>query len=203
MLRLRRSLAVAVALVTGSLVFAGSAQAQFRDSAGNVHFQAAGQTPGVSLQASTGELSRKLTANYCGILPISKPSSTVPIPASINVNGTAISTSALPVLSAPSCVNNVLSEARPADFKTAEGRVYLVGRTPGVQYTVSYPGIPAPKSIPVNPCGYGRLSNTLANPVPATFTFNGTSYTTASLPVQNPNICVTSGGVSTKYAPVP
>ncbi|KAM3093217.1 hypothetical protein ACKFKF_29780 [Phormidesmis sp. 146-12] len=192
------------ALAGGILLAAASAQAiPFRDAAGNIHFQDAGQTPGLSLQASNGDLKRNLVANFCGILPVTNPPAPGVMPASITVAGTTIDTTTLPVQAVPTCINNVLSEPRAADFKSATGAVYLVGRTPGIRYETTYPGIPAPGSVSVNGCGYGRISNTVARPAPTTFVFGGTTYTTVDLNLQIPNICITTGGVPTRYAPAP
>lgn len=194
-----------VALTSGIVLLGGLAAqaAPFKDAGGNVHFQDAGQTPGLSLSISTGELSRKLTANFCGLLVINKPNATTPIPATINLNLVATDTSAFPTLSLPTCLNNALSEPRPTNFKTADGRIVLAAKTPGIQYTVGYPGVPTPKSVSVNGCGYGKITNSTTNPIPATFAFKGTTYTVASLPTQVPNLCLTAGGISTRYGPLP
>jgi Iap family predicted aminopeptidase len=87
-------------------------------------------------------------------------------------------------------VNNVLREARPANFKDANGRVVVVGKTAGVQSDVLYPGVPNARTTTANLCGYARISNSTTNPAPATFVYGGTTYTTSSLPTQVPNRCI-------------
>lgn len=163
--------------------------AQFKDAQGNIHIQNLTPAQKVAYEAGSG-LTKKVTTNFCGLLIIGNPSSTVPMPASIDVDGVATDTTTLPVFSVPSCTNNVLKDPRPANFKDATGRVVLVGKTPGVQSVVSYTGVPLTKSLTANACGYARISSSITNPAPATFTYLGTAYTTATLPVQIPNRCI-------------
>lgn len=175
--------------------------AQFKDADGNIHFQT-GLTPNQRVEISAGQLTRKVTANYCGLLIVPVPSN-APMPASITVDAAAIDTSTLPVQSVPSCTNNVLKEPRTANFKDASGRVVLVGKTPGVQSEVTYPGVPSARSLTANSCGYARITNSLTSPAPATFTYNSTPYTTASLPTQVPARCITIDGTPIKFVPQP
>lgn len=189
MLLLRRFALVGLAVVSAMSVVS-PAFAQFKDDKGNVHFQT-GLTSGQKIEYQAGSgLTRKVTANYCGLLIVGNPSSTVAMPASITVAGASVDTTSLPVQSVPSCTNNVLKEPRAADFKDATGRVILVGKTPGVQQEVVYPGVPATKSITANACGYAKISNSTTTPAPANFTYNGTPYDTATLAVQIPNRCI-------------
>lgn len=187
-MRLRRRFALIGLAALSCLTAVSPAFAQFKDAQGNIHFQS-GLSPNQKVEYSSGELSRKITANYCGlvIVPVPKDAS---MPASITVDGTSIDTTSLPVQSVPQCVNNTLKEPRPSNFKDATGRVVVVGKTSGIQSTVVYPGVPSVKSISANACGYAKISNSTANPAPATFTYNGQSYTTANLPTQVPNRCI-------------
>lgn len=162
--------------------------AQFKDVDGNIHFQT-GLSPSQKVEYSAGELSRKITANFCGLVIVPVPTG-ASMPASITVDGTSVNTTTLPVQSVPQCVNNTLKEARPANFKDSTGRVIIVGKTSGVQSIVAYPGVPSIKSITANACGYARISNSTSNPAPATFTYAGQTYTTATLPEQIPNRCI-------------
>lgn len=175
--------------VASCLSAVSPAMAQFKDSTGNIHIQNLTPSQKVEYQAGSG-LTRKVAANFCGLLIVPVPSSTVPMPASITVGGASVDTSSLPVQAVPSCTNNVLKEPRPADFKDATGRVVLVSKTPGVQAEITYPGVPATKSLTANACGYARISNSVTTPAPATFTYGGSPYTTASLATQIPNRCI-------------
>ena len=161
--------------------------APFKDSLGNVHIQDA--SPGASLQLEAGELKRTIKANYCGLVIVSKPSSTTPLPATVSVGGDSITVSSLTEMSLPTCKDNALSEARPDNFKTPDGRVVIVGKTVGIGYAVIYPGVPASKSLRANACGFAKMPNSTTNPAPETFSYSGQSYTTSSLPVQEPGRC--------------
>lgn len=183
----RRAALVGLAALS-ALTAVSPAFAQFKDTDGNIHFQS-GLTASQKVEYSAGELSRKITANYCGLVIVPVPTG-ASMPASITVDGSSIATGSLSVQSVPQCVNNVLKEARSANFKDSTGRVIIVGKTAGVQSTVAYPGVPSTKTITANACGYARISNSTTNPAPATFTYNGTNYTTASLTEQVPNRCI-------------
>lgn len=173
------------------------AMAQFKDSTGSIHFQT-GLTANQRVEIQTGELKRKVAANFCGLLVIPVPSN-APMPASITVDAVAIDTTTLPVLSVPPCTNNTLKEPRTVNFKDASGRVALVGKTPGIQSEITYPGVPSPRTLSANACGYAKLTNSTTTPAPASFTYQGTAYTTASLPTQIPGRCY--DGV--KFVPQP
>lgn len=187
-MKLRRKFALIGLACTSALMSMAPAFAvPFKDEAGNIHIQ--DLTPNQQVQYSAGEASRKITANFCGLVVIPVPTGST-MPATLTVDGSSVSTGSLPVQSVPSCVNNALSEARSANFKDANGRVVIVGKTAGIQSTVAYVGTPAVKNLTANACGYARIGNTTANPAPATFVYAGTNYTTASLTTTEPNRCV-------------
>lgn len=184
----RRSALIGLAAIS-CLTAASPAFAQFKDMDGNVHIQ--NLTPNQKVEYTAGSgLTKKIAANFCGLVIVGTPSATQAMPASISVNGAAFDTSSLPVLSVPSCTNNVLKEARAANFKDATGRVVLVNKTPGVQTEVVYTGVPATKSLTANTCGYARISNSTTSPAPTSFTYGGTPYTTSALSTQVPNRCI-------------
>jgi len=186
---LRRRLALVGLAAVSCLSVVSPAVAQFKDATGSIHFQ--DLAPAQKIEYSAGDgLTRKIAANFCGLVIAGNPSSTVPMPASISVDGTPFNTASLPVFSVPSCVNNVLKEPRAANFKDATGRVVLVGRTPGIQSEVVYTGVPATKSLTANACGYARIGNSVTTPAPANFTYLGSSYSTASLSTNIPNRCI-------------
>jgi hypothetical protein len=192
--------ALALASLTALIALPAFAN-PFKDSDGAIHIQ--NLTPGTSIPLESGEYSRRITPNFCGLLIVSNPPGGVAMPPSVNVGGTSVTIASLPTQTLPRCVDNVLAEARPADFKTADGRVVLVGRTPGVGVEVTYPGVPAIRNFRANGCGYIRVSNTPTAPAPATFSYGGTSYTTASLPTQIPSRCITINNTPVKFVPQP
>lgn len=200
-MKLRRRFAlIGLACVSALTAIAPALAVPFKDSSGNIHIQ--DLTPNQQVTYDAGALSKKVTANYCGLLIIGVPTN-APMPASITVDGATVDTTSLPVLSVPSCTNNVLKEARSANFKDANGRVVLVGKTPGVQSTVDYTGVPATKTLTANGCGYARISNSTTSPAPASFTYAGTPYTTASLTTTIPNRCITIDGTAYKFVYTP
>jgi len=186
---LRRRLALVGLAAVSCLSVVSPAMAQFKDSTGSIHFQ--NLAPAQKIEYSAGDgLTRKIAANFCGLVIVGNPSSTVPMPASISVDGSAFDTASLPVFSVPSCVNNVLKEPRAANFKDATGRVVLVNKTPGIQSEIVYTGVPATKSLTANACGYARIGNSVTTPAPANFTYLGSPYSTASLSTNIPNRCI-------------
>jgi len=187
-MKLRRFGLVGLACLSAATAISPAFANPFKDDAGNIHIQ--NLTAGQKVEYSSGSgLERKITANYCGLLIIPVPTGAT-MPASITVDGSAVDTTSLTVQSVPTCTNNTLKESRTTNFKDANGRVILVGKTSGIQSTVLYNGVPAVKSLTANTCGYARISNSVANPAPADFTYNGQPYTTASLTVQTPNRCI-------------
>jgi hypothetical protein len=189
--RFKRSTALAALT---AVVFPLAAQAQFKDADGAIHIQ--NLSAGQKISISSGELTKKITANFCGLVTVGIPTGQS-MPASVMVGTDTITVASLPVQTVPRCVNNVLAETRSANFKDSNGRVIVVNKTPGTQYTVIYTGTPALKSYTANTCGLVKVSNTTNSPAPASFTYNGTAFTTSSLPTQTPAKCIS--GV--KYVP--
>ena len=198
---IRRLVPVGLFVVSaaGSLLpgLVSPAFAQFKDDLGNIHFQT-GIAPNAAVEVSAGELKRSIRGDFCGIVSVGVPTN-APMPGTISVDGVSINVAGLPVLTKPSCKDNTLAEPRAANFKDATGRVHVVSKTPGISYEVIYPGVPSLKTYRANVCGLARIGNSATNPAPATFTYNGTAYTTASLPVQVPARCIQ--GV--KFVPAP
>lgn len=182
----RRS--IAIALTACSLFTATSAlAAPFKDSDGNIHFQDLTAAQKISVQYGT--YTTKKTANGCGLVSISKPSSVATMPASIVVGTDTIDVASLPVQTTPKCTNNVLAEARSTNYKTSSGTVVVVGKTSGISYDVTFTGVPVTKTSTANACGFVKLTNSATKPAPTAFTYGGQSYDTASLPTQIPSRC--------------
>ncbi|MBD2019259.1 hypothetical protein H6F43_03560 [Leptolyngbya sp. FACHB-36] len=178
-----------VTLAAASVLPAFSAfAAPFKDMDGNIHIQDV--TPNAQVPIEAGESKKKVKANYCGLVVVSKPNTSTPIPGSIVVGGETIDTTTLPMQSLPACVDNALKEARATNFKTSDGRVVLVAKTAGINYDVIYTGVPSVKQYRASVCGFVRISNSLTNPAPASFTYASTPYTTADLPTQTPGRCI-------------
>lgn len=130
----------------------------FRDAENNVYLT--GHTP-QSRQTMTYEgmmRSRDFQANACGAI-ILRNSSTNPIAGTIRVGGTDVSAAALPTQLMPNCLpSGQFEEARPNNFKTANGDVVIVGRTPGSYTTVQTPQN-RDRAASANACGIVRFTN--------------------------------------------
>ena len=174
----------------------------FKDATGKVHIQDAGILVGQKVIVGTDTpITKNVIYNQCGIATVSAPSSTIPMPGSITINGVSVDVASLPTGVVPKCTLSggsfVSSIPVSANFKTADGKVGLVGNA-NTAAIVGYTGVFKTKSYTANKCALVSFGS-LSAPAPATFSFGGTNYTTASLPVQVPARCI--GGV--KYVPAP
>jgi hypothetical protein len=194
-------------LVSAGMLFSAvlpSIAAPFKDAAGSVHIQdGLTATQKVTLELTGTPLSKKVTVTPCGLATIGAPSSTLAMPGSISVAGNSIDTTSLPIAGTPKCTLNtttgVYGLATPVtgNFKTTSGQVVLINQTAGSQLTVEYTGINKTKIVTANACGLIKTGSA-ASPAPATFKYEGTDYTTASLPIAVPARCI--NGI--KYVPV-
>jgi len=174
--------------------------APFKDATGKVHIQDSGMTIGQKVILGTDTpITKNVIYNQCGIGVLSAPSTTVPMPSAITVNGVSVDVASLPTGVVPKCTLSggsfVSSIPVSANFKTADGKVGLIG-TANTAAIVGYTGVFKTKSYTANKCALVSFGS-LSSPAPATFAFNGTTYTTATLPIAIPARCI--GGV--KYVP--
>ncbi|MGI0484892.1 hypothetical protein ACN4EK_05600 [Pantanalinema rosaneae CENA516] len=143
---------------------------------------------------------RSLKADYCGMVTV--PSSdTQPIGSTVTVDSTAITVSSLPVQTKPRCVNNVLAEARPANFKLSNGSVVVVGKTPGVTYTATFDGSNTVRQVRANSCGFMVVRPNATYPIGTSLNVDGTAYTVSSLVSDAVPLCRTANGTSVRYNP--
>ncbi|MHC5763436.1 hypothetical protein [Nostoc sp.] len=153
------------------------------------------------VQVELGSIDRSTAriAGACGELRISIPSSGSF--AGLKVDGTSIDASTLSTQTLPACNNGTFTESRTANFKTPNGQVVIVGKTPGSAVAITLP-TEATRNVSINGCGFGILRAASGSTLPATFDITGTSYTVASLPdAGEPPVCRTTNGVSTGYVP--
>jgi hypothetical protein len=147
-----------------AMMVPGAAQALpavFRGIDNSIWIQASGSTP-VEILYTGVTATRKITATTCGTAKFN-PSATNPTPSEFTFGGTTIQTNSLTVMTMPSCSNGVLAEARPNNFRTAEGAIVLVGNTPAQPVEIQYPRSRARSAAP-NLCGYSRFSSTQSSP---------------------------------------
>ncbi|TBR56849.1 hypothetical protein B4U84_27945 [Westiellopsis prolifica IICB1] len=153
----------------------------------------------VLVQLGSIDRSTARIAGACGELRISVPSSGSF--EGLKVDGTAIDASALPTQVLPACNNGTFTETRTANFKTPNGQVVIVGKSPGSAVAITLPNT-ASRNVSINACGFGILRASNGSTLPDTFDIGTTSYTLASLPdAGEPPICRTTNGVSSAYIP--
>jgi hypothetical protein len=83
----RRRVALVGLAAMSCLTAVSPAFAQFKDADGNIHIQS-GLTPSQRVEYSAGQLSRKVTANFCGLVIVPVPTG-ASMPASITVDGSS------------------------------------------------------------------------------------------------------------------
>lgn len=153
----------------------------------------------VQVDLGSVERSTARIVGACGEVRISVPSSGTFT--GLKVDGTAISADSLPSQVMPSCVNGAFSEPRTENFRTPNGQVVIVNKTPGAAVAIVLPN-EATRNISVNACGFAVLRATTSTALPDNFSISGTAYTTASLQdAGDAPICRTSNGESTVYIP--
>ena len=147
---------------------------------------------------------RTITADFCGQVSVSS-TATAPLGTTITLDPggtpTTITLATLPVLARPSCVNNVLSEARATNYITPTGTVVIVGRTPGIRYTVGIDGVPFRASRRPNACNFLTVNNEPERPIGTTLIVGTTTYTVASLTTSEAPTCRSGASGSTMYVP--
>lgn len=151
-------------------------------------------TPGTRAEFDMGVVDRPAArlAGSCGEVRINPPSGgTFDY---VKAAGSNIDVAALPTQLLPSCQSGVFAEARTANFKTPEGRIILVGFTPGSAVAVATPRAVTRRAT-VNGCGYARVTSSSSFTLPDSFSYMGTEYTVASLPdASKPPVCRSTTG---------
>lgn len=143
---------------------------------------------------------RNVRAGFCGTVTATN-SDAQPIGAQIKVDGVTIDVTSLPVQTMPRCENNLLAEARPANFKLQNGNVVVVGKTPGITSVVEYVGAATARTARANNCAFLVIRSSDDRPIGSSIKLNGVSHTVASLPTDNLPMCRTIAGSSVRYNP--
>ena len=185
----RRTLALLGLSAIAATAFAPAAMAEvFKDSQGAVYIT--GQSPTSKLTITYNDVprTRSVSANGCGLVVV-RPSTTLPIPATIRVGSTDITVASLTTETIPKCNGSTLEVPRTQNFKTADGSVVVVGVTPNTAYTVAYNGVGSTRNATANACGFSRLSASTKYPATGNVGISGTNYNLASVPVKAPPLC--------------
>jgi hypothetical protein len=152
-----------------------------------VYFSA---TAGTRIEVDMGESDRAAArlAGSCGEVRINAPSDGSNY-SYIKAEGTSIDPNTLETKLLPSCSNGQFTEARPNNFKTPQGRIILVGFTPGQAVAVATPRAVVRRAT-VNGCGFARVRSSSSFTLPAKFTYEGSEITVANLPdAGSPPVC--------------
>lgn len=188
----------------------------FKDAQGNVYIHGTTATGlGQQASATTSEtLSRRVRAGYCGEVRLAETSTLPNIGDSWTVSGSTRTRASLPVITdraqLPRCSGNAFTPALSGAITTAGGfvdstttspRVFLVGYTPGISYDVAFNDVNASQNLRPNACGFFRIANTDANPVPAELTISSTTYTVSTLQTAAPPLCQRVGNTYIRYNP--
>jgi hypothetical protein len=144
---------------------------------------------------------RRANANACGLASFN-PSTTNPTPPTFTFGGQSVTTVNLPTQLVPPCTGGVLAEARTANFKTADGRIVIVGQTASAPVEIQYPRDRVRQGRQ-NACGYVRFTSSQSNQHTGSTTFQvaSTTYTLSSL-VSHDVLCRSSNGVGKLYEAV-
>jgi hypothetical protein len=175
--------------------FAQLAQyAPFKDTEGNVYLAPGSANAEVAVTFGSVEKQKDVKADACGVVRLT-PSSTIPLSSSFKVDGVTVDPTTLSTDLLPKCVNGTLEQARPNNFKTADGKIYIVGKTAGSYYKLAY-NASVIRKVKSNACGIARMGSSASTPLTAAtvFTVNGTDYTYGNLPTAVPWRC--TGGVT-------
>jgi hypothetical protein len=188
----------------------------FKDSLGNVyvHGTTANNLGELAAATTSEKLTRRVRAGYCGEIRLATSSTLPSIGDSWTVGAsTKLRTGLVSITmreDLPRCSGNAFTPALSTAITTAGGyidattsvpRVFLTGFTPGISYDVMFNDVFASQNLRPNECGFFRIPNTERNPVPASLTIGGTSYTVASLTTATPPLCRREGTGYVRYTP--
>jgi hypothetical protein len=148
----------------------------FKDAKGEVYIGATAPNADIKVELTGMDIRKSVRLNACGMGKISN-TATSPVPDTIEIQGSSVTVATLDQRILPKCVlingSYQPEETRTANFKTVDGSLVVVG-TPNmvVDYTAS--GI-VTRTIKANQCGWGKISNSSTNPIPATATIKATA----------------------------
>ncbi len=169
----------------------------------------------VSLQLDSQDLVRNSRANACGWIRLSN-SSSYPLPDAIQISedsgdtyGASIDVTALNTENTR-CQNGIVlnadgtNTAPSGNFKDNSGAVVIPNKNQNQQYSIKYVGTPASSSGNANACGFRQVTHQPErNRDLTTFTFDGSSYSLASITESTPPRCQRVGDTYIRYEPQP
>ena len=151
-------LSTAVLIASAVVLHCSTALAQqataFKDITGRIFLYGLQPSSRVGV-GITGDFSKTIQANSCGLVLI-RPTPSFPL-GIFSINGQSINPASITSVQSVS-TNCSQMTSYPGVFKTASGAIALK-KTPGADYTVTYPNRKVTRQVLVNSCGYVVLRN--------------------------------------------
>ncbi|UBF27490.1 hypothetical protein K9N68_05985 [Kovacikia minuta CCNUW1] len=166
--RAAAALGLIVAIAPTLAQAAPASYAPFKDSEGNIWISGTPNTETIVTFGSVEKM-KDVKADACGLVKLT-PSTSVPLTSPFRVDGTTINPATLSTDILPKCTNGTLEQSRPSNFKTSDGKIYVVGKTAGSYYKLAY-NVPVEKRVKANACGIGRIASSASIPFTSTTQF--------------------------------
>lgn len=205
LVRAAAALGLTLAIAPILTQFSASAQtaqyAPFKDAEGNVYLAPGSANAEVAVTFGSVEKQKDVKADACGTVHLT-PSTAIPLSTAFKVDGVTVNPATLSSDILPKCVNGSLEQPRVSNFKTADGKIHIVGKTAGSYYKLAY-NAAVIRKVKSNACGIARMGSSASTPLLATtvFSVNGTDYTYGQLSTKTPWRC--SNGVTYQPYGVP
>ncbi|MBW4518128.1 MAG: hypothetical protein KME16_00130 [Scytolyngbya sp. HA4215-MV1] len=141
--------------------------APYRDSENNIFITGLSAQQEVLLTYPGTPRTGSARANACGAVTV-RGTNGVPLSGTIKVDGTSIDTTTLSQQLLPPCSNGSFSEPRPNNFRTYDGSVIVVGKTPNNYYAIETQE-DGTRKVRANACGFALIKpNARFNHLPTT-----------------------------------
>lgn len=144
---------------------------------------------------------KNIRAGACGQISFGPTVAMPSIGNSVIVNGITIDLTTISTVSTPKCTNGTFSPKINSNFKTAKGKVTLIGYTSGQSYTVFFNNLDNYFNTTVNGCAFAVIKNTVNRPLTNQIKINGTIYNISSLTIAEPPLCRKNGASFSMYTP--
>lgn len=109
----------------------------FKDAESNVYLAPGSANAEVAVTFGSVEKQKDVKADACGTVHLT-PSSSIPLSTAFKVDGITVNPATLSSEILPKCLNGSLEQPRASNFKTADGKIHIVGKTAGSYYKLAY-----------------------------------------------------------------
>lgn len=153
--------------------FAAPQQGTFRDGDGTIFMVGLSQNQEVLLSYPGTPKTASGRASACGAVTV-KGSGGIPVTGIIKVDNVSIDTSTLSQQILPPCVNGSFQEPRTSNFKTYDGSIVVVGKTPNSFYAIET-AENGTRRIRANACGiaYAKPNSKFSHALTSDIQING------------------------------